>query len=75
MLKFVLALVEDFERVGINVLTERHSVDGTKALKHIETLTADELNAIRFDAVFQFIGDENIYVLMNTEEWNTMDEI
>jgi len=69
MIKFVIALIEDFVRVNIDVSNERHSVDGLKALKHIENLSADELNNIRFKSVFQFIGDEEIYTLMETSEW------
>lgn len=73
MIKFVVALVEDFNRVNINIDNERHGADDTKALKHIENLSADELNSIRFKSVFQFIGDENIYGLMETEEWKPVE--
>ena len=97
MLKFVIALVSDFERIStvipteivneqgvteiidiakpMDVSDERHSIDGTNALKHIELLTADQLNLMRFDALFQFVGDAEIYDLMETPEWKAPDII
>jgi len=73
MIKFVVALVEDFERVGIDVTSERKSIDGLKALKHIENLSATELNEIRFKSVFEFIGGDDIYALMDTDEWKSSE--
>jgi hypothetical protein len=75
MIKFVVANVSDFTSVGIDVTNERHSLDGTKAIKHIELLSTDELNAIRSNLAFSFYGDDsetnNINDLMQTDEWKT----
>jgi len=73
MLKFVVATLTDFARVNIDVSNERKSIDGLKALKHMELLTADQFNLMRFDALFQFMGDAEIYALMETPEWETVD--
>jgi len=75
MLKFVVATLTDFDRVNIDVSNERLSVDGTKLLKHIELLTADQFNLMRFDTLFQFVGDAEIYALMETAEWKAPDAI
>jgi len=77
MIKFVVALVSDFNRsdVNIDVSNERKSVDGMKTLKHIEKLTANELNEIRLKSAFQFVGDSEIYALMETPEWGDQSEI
>jgi len=73
MLKFVVATLAGFDRVNIDVSNERLSIDGTKSLKHMELLTADQFNLMRFDALFQFVGDAEIYDLMETAEWKTVD--
>jgi len=75
MLKFVVATLTDFARVNIDVSNERLSIDGTKLLKHIELLTADQFNLMRFDTLFQFVGDAEIYALMETAEWKAPDII
>ena len=75
MLKFVVATLTDFARVNIDVSNERLSIDGTKLLKHIELLTADQFNLMRFDTLFQFVGDAEIYALMETAEWKAPDAI
>jgi len=75
MLKFVVATLADFDRVNIYVSNERLSIDGTKLLKHIELLTADQFNLMRFDTLFQFVGDAEIYALMETAEWKAPDII
>jgi len=75
MLKFVVATLTDFARVNIYVSNERISVDGTKSLKHMELLTADQFNLMRFDTLFQFVGDADIYALMETSEWKTPDVV
>ena len=75
MLKFVVATLTDFARVNIDVSSERLSIDGTKSLKHMELLTADQFNSMRFDGLFQFVGDADIYDLMETPEWKAPDII
>ena len=72
MIKFVVATIENFKAVGIDVSTCRKSIDNLKALKHIENLSATELNEIRVNLDFQFIGDEDIYNLMATSEWQSI---
>ena len=74
MIKFVIANISDFEQVGIDVSTCRKSIDGLKALKHIENLSAEELNTIRFMQEFEFVG-ESIHELMQTEEWREEENI
>jgi hypothetical protein len=51
---YVKATQTDYEEAGIPISTER-VVDG-KYIKHVEHLTAEQMNVIRLDAVkFEFI--------------------
>ena len=74
MIKFVVATIENFKAVGIDVSTCRKSIDNLKALKHIENLSAEELNLIRANLDFEFIGDD-IYTLMETDEWIDLEAL
>jgi|GEM_PF-5041161 len=68
-LVWVVATTADFQRAGIPLTTERISLDGTKAIKHINTLTVEEWNAIRSDLAFQFLGEEGCTEMLTGAEW------
>jgi len=42
-MKDVIAGIKDFDRVGIDISNSRKSINGLKALKHIENLSAEEM--------------------------------
>jgi hypothetical protein len=50
---YVKATQTDFEEAGIPITTEI-VVEG-KYIKHVEHLTAEQMNAIRFDSKFEFV--------------------
>jgi hypothetical protein len=50
---YVKAIKTDFEEAGIPITTER-VVDG-KHIKHVEHLTAAQMDYIRFKARYEFI--------------------
>jgi hypothetical protein len=52
---YVKATQTDFEEAGIPITTER-VVDG-KYIKHVEHLTAEQMNLIRFDSRYEFIDE------------------
>jgi len=66
MLRYIIGNVTDFTTVGIDIITERTSTDG-KALKHIESLTDEQFDIIRFDSKFEFKSD--VEELMASPEW------
>jgi len=70
-LRYCIGPVAKFESKKIKIGTERKSIDGTKALKHIELLTDAEFETIRYDTDFIFMSDEsdNIRKLMDSKEW------
>jgi hypothetical protein len=49
-MRFILAPISDFNRVGIPITTERQF--NGQAIKHIELLSTEELNKV--DGSFQF---------------------
>jgi hypothetical protein len=52
---YVKALKTDFELAEIPITTER-MVDG-KYIKHVEHLSAEQMNNIRFNSAFEFIDE------------------
>lgn len=69
MLRFIIGNVEDFETVGIDITTDRKSIDGIKAMKHIEHLTDDQFNIVRFDSDFKFKSGESLEEMLLSDEW------
>ena len=69
MLLFIVSDISNFDNLGISTDNERKSVDQLKTIKHIEHITDEQLNIIRFDDKFDFLSNDNFYNLMNTEEW------
>lgn len=70
MLRFIVGNVADFDSVGIDITSERESIDNTKSLKHIELLSDEQFETVRFDKRFEFLSDENLEALIATSEWN-----
>jgi len=52
---FVMALPADFESAGIPITTER--IIDSKAIKHVEHLSAEQFEAIRFNEQFEFVDE------------------
>lgn len=50
---YVKATQHDFEEAGIQITTEI-STDGNY-IKHVEHLTVEQMNAIRFDNRYEFV--------------------
>jgi hypothetical protein len=69
MLRFIISDTINFENSNIPIDNERKSLDGSKTLKHIEHLTDEQFNVVRFDSNFNFMSDDDVYNLMQTLEW------
>lgn len=52
---YVKATQADFDEVGIPITTERF-IDG-KYVKHVEHLTAEQMDYMRFKARYEFIDE------------------
>jgi hypothetical protein len=52
---FVSATQTDFAEAGIPITTEIKIAD--KYIKHVEHLTASQMNAIRFDSRYEFLDE------------------
>jgi hypothetical protein len=74
MLRFIIGNVADFEAIPIDISTERRSVDGTKALKHIELLSEEELEAVQSNSAFEIVSNDAVGELMATEEWTVTSQ-
>lgn len=82
-LSYIIGNVEDFEAIGIPLVTEernmRTSVDGTKAFTHMEMLSDTEFNMILVDILenattgFKRVSDANMDLLLDTAEWKQVD--
>lgn len=74
MLRFVIGSVEAFNIASIEVASDRRSVDGSKAMKHIELLSDAEFDAVRFNQSFEFLSDDALFELIQTPEWKLPEE-
>ena len=74
VLTMIVGKVEDFNALGIDLGTNRKSLDGTLVLIHREHLSSVELNSILVDVMqykspFYFIGDNAMEAMLATKEW------
>lgn len=74
MLRFIIGDVESFSTTGIDTASDRKSVDGIKAMKHIELLSDTQFDAVRFNQSFTFLSDDALYELLETAEWKLSEE-
>jgi hypothetical protein len=70
--RYVFASVENFRQKNIDISTARKSLNGAIALKHIELLTDNQFNSIRFNENFEF-RSEGVTELLQSSDW--IDEI
>jgi hypothetical protein len=78
-LSYIIGNVEDFEAIGVPLVTEdrnmRLSNDGTKAFTHMELLADYEFNSILVDILensttgFKRVSDKAMEDLLLTDEW------
>ena len=74
ILTMIVGRTEDFNALGIELGTNRKSIDGTLVLIHREHLSSVELNSILVDVMqykspFYFIGDNAMNDMLLTKEW------
>jgi len=69
-LVFVVGTVAKLTDCGINTETERKSLDGTKAIVHLQNLNIAQFNLIRFDLDVQMITYQQCLDLTATAEWS-----
>ena len=50
----------------------RKSIDGTKAIQHMNLLSVEQLNSIRGDMAIRFYDVDEMNELMATEEWTVV---
>ena len=72
MLRFVIGMVADFEETNIDISTARKSLDDTQAIIHIEKITDEELEAIRYNSNFQFTSKSE--EVLQEEGWKIAAE-
>ena len=68
MLRYIIGNKDDFTTAGIEITTERTSSTGL-ALKHIENLTDEQFETVRFDERFEFKSDEAVEEMLASPEW------
>jgi hypothetical protein len=79
VLTMIVGRTEDFNALGIDLGTNRKSLDGTLVLIHREHLSSVELNSILVDVMqykspFYFIGDSAMETMLLTKEWSDSNE-
>ena len=79
VLTMIVGKVEDFNALGIELGTNRKSLDGSLVLIHREHLSSVELNSILVDVMqykspFYFIGDNAMFEMLATKEWSDTNE-
>lgn len=72
-MKFVIANVEFFERLGYNTKYWRKSVDGNKTICHLEYAEILD-NEIQEEEEVLVIDATEAQDIMNTEEWSSKEE-
>ena len=70
MLRFAIGNTNDLSEIGIETDGLRKSVDGTLSIIHIEFLSDEQFEAIRFNPSFTFKSGESMEELMKTPVWN-----
>ena len=79
ILTMIVGRTEDFNALGIELSTNRKSLDGSLVLIHREHLSSVELNSILVDVMqykspFYFIGDSEMEAMLLTKEWSDSNE-
>ena len=72
-MKFVIANVEFFERLGYNTKYWRKSIDGTKAICHLEYAEILD-NKIQEEPDVLVVDATEAQNIMNNEEWSSKEE-
>jgi len=70
----VIGNVADFDAAGIDITTERRSLDSIRTFKHIELLSDAEFENVRFDAAFEFKSDAAMDEMLQGEDWSSPGE-
>ena len=78
VLTMIVGRTEDFNALGIDLGTNRKSLDGTLVLIHREHLSSVELNLVLMGANqhkmgFFFIGDSAMEEMLATEAWTAKE--
>ena len=79
VLTMIVGRTEDFNALGIDLGTNRKSLDGTLVLIHREHLSSVELNSLLVDVMqykspFYFIGDNAMFEMLATEAWTAKEK-
>ena len=74
MTRFVIAQTTLFESLGIDVATNRKSLNGVWTMHHIEPLPDELLMAIVEGGEFAFKSQENLDIMLETSEWKEIEE-
>lgn len=69
MTRFVIAKTILLESLGLNVDTNRKSLDGVWTMYHIEPLPDEILMSIVESGEFAFKSQENLDLMLETVEW------
>lgn len=75
-LRYIIGTVTDFASIGIDVTTERKSIDGTKTFIHQESLSDEQFDAVLEAGKFEFMSNTNpVFIAMiNGPEWTIPEE-
>ena len=79
VLTMIVGRVEDFTALGIELGTNRKSLDGTQVLIHREHLSSVDLNLVLMGAnqhkmAFFFIGDTAMEEMLSNSDWSKSDQ-
>lgn len=73
LLPFAVGDITKLQECNIDTTNLRKSLDGTKALVHLQNLTISQFNAFRVKTSIQAMTYEQVEELMATPEWSVTE--